>query len=109
MAKQVFKTRSLANVTAGTDAKRSSKVKFGRVTIAGAGPSAAEVKINVQRSTEVLKRVGKTLASPGVSLRPKKDVPLFSVSEDDPGSLIRRLNGRVERGRLVDGSFRTID
>ena len=89
--------------------KRASKVKFGSVTVTGTKPTAAAVKTNVERSTEALERIGKTLSKPGVVLRAKKDVPQFSVAEGESGVFIRRLNGRTERGRLIDGSFQVID
>jgi len=34
---------------------------------------------------------------------------LFFGPEDEIGVFIRRLNGRVERGRLVNGVFQVID
>ena len=89
--------------------KRGSKVKFGNVTVTGKKPSAAAVKINVERSTEALERISVRLSRPGVTIRPKKDVPQFSVAEDEPGVFIRRLNDRIQRGRLVDGAFKVID
>jgi translation initiation factor 2 gamma subunit (eIF-2gamma) len=89
--------------------KHRSKVKFGNVTVTGEKPSAAAVKINVERSTEALERIIPRLSRPGITIRPRKDVPQFSVAEGEPGVFIRRLNGRIQRGRLVDGSFQVID
>lgn len=86
-----------------------STVKFGNVTISGATPSARTVTMNIERSTEALERVVKKLIKPGVVLRPKKGVPQYSVAEGETGVFVRRLNGRVERGRLVDGAFKVID
>lgn len=88
---------------------RGFKTKFGSVVVTGARPSASSVKANVSRSTEALARVTKKLVKPGVSIRQKKDVPQFSVVEDEPGVFIRRLNGRIERGDVVAGVFRVID
>ena len=90
-------------------APRGKKVKFGSVTISGAKPSADEVKTNVARSTAALERVTRKLTNPGVMIRAKRDVPQFSVAEGDPGVFVRRLNGRTERGRLIDGQFRVIE
>ncbi len=89
--------------------KKRLKVKFGNVTVTGDKPAADTVRMNVERSSESLKRLREKLAKPGVALRAKKDVPLFSVSEDEPGVFIRRLNGRTERGLLVDGAFQVIE
>lgn len=92
-------------LTVRSSATRGSKVKFGSVTVSGAKPSAEAVKTNVERSTQALARVTKKLASPGVVLREKKDVPQFSVAEGETGVFIRRLNGRTDRGKFVNGSF----
>lgn len=86
-----------------------AKVEFGSVTISGAKPSASSVAMNVERSTEALERVARKLVKPGVALRAKKGVPYYSVAEGETGVFVRRLDGRVERGRLVDGAFKVID
>ncbi|WP_298965930.1 hypothetical protein [uncultured Methylobacterium sp.] len=83
--------------------------KFGNVTVTGAAPSAESVERSVRQSSEALARLGERLAKPGIRLRPKKNVPLFWIDDDDPDLFVRRLNGRIERGRLVDGVFRVID
>lgn len=88
---------------------RSSKVKFGAVTITGAKPRAATIKINVARSSEALARVAKRLARPGVNLPAKKDVPQYWAAEGEPGVFVRKLNGLINRGRVVEGQFQVID
>lgn len=90
-------------------ASRMSKIKFGSVTISGGKPNAEVVIRNVERSTEALERVGKRLIRPGVTIRRKKDVPQYSVADGENGVFIRRLNGRIERGRLIKGLFQVID
>lgn len=113
MAKGEMKTRSTATgqfITANAKGNsRGSKVKFGGVTVSGVKPSAASVKVNVERSTQALERVSKSLSRSGVMLRAKKDVPQFSVADGERGIFIRRLNGRIERGRLINGQFTVID
>jgi hypothetical protein len=78
------------------------------VTVTGKAPSAKLVRQNVQRSTEALERLAERLAKPGVTLRARKGVPLFSCDSDDPEVMIRTLDGKTERGRIVDGVFRPI-
>ena len=95
-------------VTVRGKAKRGSKVKFGSVTISGAKPSKESVKGNVERSTKALERVTKKLSRPGVTIREKAGVPQFYADEGEKGVFIRRLDGRIERGRLIDGHFRVI-
>ena len=111
MNKQGNKKRSRVGqvVTVRTDGSRKFKTKFGGVTITGSRPAAEIVARNVERSSMALERVGKKLTKPGIAIRPKRNVPQYSVAEDEIGVFIRRLNGRVERGRLVKGVFRVID
>lgn len=112
MAESASRKRAAAltpSVTVRAGAKSSSRVKFGCVTVSGAKPDAAVVRENVERGRAALERVARVLTKPGVRIRPKKDVPLYSASENEPGIFIRKLNGRVERGRLVDGSFKVVD
>ena len=111
MNKRDNRNRSAAEqlVTVRSDAARKFKTKFGSVTISGSRPNPDIVSRNVERSTKALERVGKKLTKPGVTVRPKKDVPQYSVAEGETGVFIRRLNGRVDRGRLVKGVFQVID
>ncbi len=54
-------------------------------------------------------RVIEHLVKPGVVIGRKKDVPRYAVAEGEPGAFIRRLNGRKDRGRLVNGTFKVIE
>lgn len=96
-------------MTQGRSGKRSRKIKFGDVTVTAPGPSATMVKHNVKRSTEALERLAKRLGKPGISIRARKDVPLFSLDSDNPDVMIRTMNGRTERGHMVDGVFHATD
>lgn len=87
---------------------KATTVKFGSVKITGQHPDAEVVNQNIERGTKALERLARDLGRPGVSLRPRKNVPLYSAA-DEPGIFIRKLNGRVDRGRLVDGQFKVID
>jgi len=111
--KNGIKTRTAAavrdTVIGKVGAQRASKIKFGSVTVVGSAPSAESMKINVERSSRALERAAKKLLRPGVDLRAKKNVPQFSVAEGETGIFVRRLNGRIERGRLVNGAFQVID
>jgi hypothetical protein len=112
MSKQGANSRTGTNgqlVVVRTKGARGSKVKFGSVTISGNKPSASLIKQNVERSSAALERVVKRIDRPGVDIRAKKDVPQFSVAEGESGVFIRRLNGRINRGRLVNGAFEVID
>lgn len=99
----------LKSVSGRSNSRKTSVVKFGNVTVKGDTPPDAVVKSNVLRSSEVLERVGVSLAKPGVTLRDKKDVPRYWASEDEPGVFVRRLNKQTQRGRLVGGKFEVIE
>jgi hypothetical protein len=111
MNKQGNKKRSRIGqaVAVRVQGPRRFKAKFGGVTITGNRPTAEIVSRNVERSSMALEQVSKTLSKPGVAIRAKRDVPQYSAAEDEIGVFIRRLNGRVQRGRLVNGVFQVID
>lgn len=92
-----------------TSKAKSRRVRFGDVTVTAPAPSRALVERNVKLSTQALERVAKRLAWPGVVLRAKKNVPLFSVDNDNPDVLIRQRNGKIERGTIVNGTFQALD
>ncbi len=71
-------------------------------------PTAAEVKVNVAKGSSALDRLKKRLMRPGVRVYPKKDVPLYFADVDRPGIYIRKLNGKIERGVVENGTFRVV-
>lgn len=87
---------------------RGRRVKFGDVTITAPAPTRSVVAAHVAVSTAALSRAVERLAKPGISLRAKKGVPLFSLDSEDPDVVIRTLDGKTERGHLVDGVFQAI-
>jgi len=64
---------------------------------------------NIKLASEALERVSKKLLKPGVAIRQKKNVPLYSIADGETGVFVRRLNGQTERGRLVNGIFQVLD
>lgn len=86
-----------------------NRVKFGNVVVTTSRPESSVVAANIVRSSEALERIAKKLVNPGFSVRPRQDVPRFSVDEADPKLFVRQLNGRTERGRFVDGRFEAVD
>lgn len=84
-------------------------VKFGAVTIAAAKFDQKIAQYNVKKGQLALARAAKRLARPGVSIRVAKDIPLYSVDEAQPNRLVRKLNGKVERGILKNGQFKAAD
>lgn len=80
-------------------------VKFGNVVVSGTKPSRQLVRENVERSTEALERVRKKFAKPGVYLRFRTGVPSYYADEDEPSFFFRVLNGKTQRGQLINGKF----
>lgn len=86
-------------------ARKVRTLRFGSVKIKSAPPAAAVVQRNVAAGHSALTRAKSAFLAKGVKLGYRKDVPFYSVDPEQPGVMIRRLNGRVDRGRLVDGVF----
>jgi hypothetical protein len=85
-------------------------VRFGDVAITAQRPSDADIQRNVEESRKALKRALPRLLRPGVRIYPKKDIPLYWADPDSPDDgLIRKLNGKIERGVFEDGTFKAID
>jgi hypothetical protein len=85
----------------------------GRVAVFSFGSATVKVPVrdeewadNIALSQVAMKKLAKTLLKPGVKLRTSKDVPLFRSDPDQPGQLIRVLDGKEERGVFVDGQFK---
>lgn len=90
-----------------TDGTR--RLKFGRVVVANTVPDSATVWSNVDAGRQALKRATEVLSKPGVTLRLAAGVPRFRADPTQPGMLVRELNGTVQRGRIVNGSFAPVD
>jgi hypothetical protein len=89
--------------------RKRARVKVGGVFVTGDKASAAEVKQSVAKSTDMLARLGEKIARPGVRLQTARGVPLFSADPDRPDRLVRKLNGKTERGILENGVFKVVD
>lgn len=84
-------------------------VRCGNVTVTGPRPSPDKVMANVRRSTKALVRVADRLCKPGVTLRPRKGVPRYSLDRDDPKIIIRKLDGCITRGFFANGGFQEFE
>ena len=88
-----------------------AKRKRIRVTVGGSfvfsdKASAAELKQAVKSSAEALNRMSVKLSKPGIRLKSRACIPLFSVDPDNPSRIARKLNGKVEWGVFEDGQFK---
>ncbi len=88
---------------AGAD--RNPVLRFGSVEIAGKAPDPLVIEINVESGRRALARAKGAFTNPGIRLYKRKGVPQFRADESEPHVLIRELDGRVERGTIVNGSF----
>ena len=89
--------------------RKRARVKVGGVYVSGDKATAAEVKNAVAKSTEALVRLANTISKPGVRLYAGRNVPLYSADPDHPDRVVRKLNGRTERGVLENGAFKALD
>jgi hypothetical protein len=87
---------------------KRTRVKFGGVFVFSDKPSAAQVKRGVSESTDALSRVSEKIAKPGIQLRARRNVPLFSIDPANPDRVIRKLNGKIDRGVLEGGEFKIL-
>lgn len=67
--------------------------------------TAAQLE-TIQKTNKAFARAIKGLLKPGVKLKVKKGVPLYSADPDHPEIIIRHLNGKTDYGRLSrSGAF----
>ena len=85
---------------------RRVRVRIGGGFVFSQKASPEERKRGVQQSNTALERLSITLATPGVRLPRRRNVPLYSADPENSGLLIRKLNGKTERGVLEGGVFR---
>ena len=86
-----------------------ARVKIGNMIVFGDKASAAEVRTAVAVSSEALNRLSHTIVRPGIRLTKRKGVPLFSIDPNNPGRVIRKLDGKTEQGVLEGGAFKVLD
>jgi hypothetical protein len=87
----------------------ASKVEFGNVVTEGPKPSKRLYEQNVKLGSESLKRAASAIARQGVALKSRKGVPQFFADSERAGFYLRKLDGQIERGQLVNGVFVVVD
>ncbi|HPL64787.1 MAG: hypothetical protein PHG91_09845 [Syntrophales bacterium] len=83
-------------------------VKFGSVKVTAPAVSGAEVKRNIKAGQTAFARAKKKIITPGVRIKTAKGVPLFIADPKNPDLLIRKCDGKLERGKFVKGHFTRI-
>jgi hypothetical protein len=61
---------------------------------------------NIASGNSALGRAASAFVKPGVKLSRGKNIPFYRADPREPRILIRELNGRSQRGTLVDGEFK---
>ncbi len=84
---------------------KTRNVTFGSVTVRAVVPEKAEVARNVATGQHALERVRQKIIKPGVRVVSRRNVPFYHVDPDQPDQVIRKLDGKIERGRFVNGEF----
>lgn len=84
-------------------------VRFGAVTVSNPIPDAETLAHNIKAGRDALLRAKGALVQRGVKLHHRAEVPKFRVDANNPRLLIRELNGRVDRGHFVNGTFVTAE
>lgn len=93
------------DLAAGTSFAKPRVLRFGAVTVSNTAPDVDTLVCNVKAGRDALGRVRDALVKPGVTLGHKSEVPKFRVDAKDPTTLIREVNGRIDRGHIVGGTF----
>jgi hypothetical protein len=83
----------------------TNEAVFGTTTVVVEAPTAKMKAANVKRGQHALARAMEALTKPGVTIALPRNVPLFRVDRVDPRVLIRTLDGKTTRGRIVRGKF----
>jgi hypothetical protein len=94
----------------GDGTQKMRTTKFGNVTVTAPAPSEEQIARSVRESTRALEGLVRAFEKlPGIDLPRQKDVPLFWLDDDNPEIIIRELNGKLDRGQLVDGKYKAFD
>lgn len=82
-----------------------TSVSFGLVSMTVYPPSPSAVNTNITAGQQALARARNRILKPGVTISAQPGVPLFSADPKQPEFLIRRLDGKIQRGKFTDGKF----
>jgi hypothetical protein len=83
----------------------SHTFRFGWVEAKTSATDPLVKSANVVLGQEALKRAKNAFTKQGVSLRHGKTVPVYYADPKEPSVLIRKYEGREERGRFVGKAF----
>ena len=84
----------------------TSMVTFGLVRLQVEPQDPSRVRLNVAQGQKALARAKDKILKPGIKISAQKGVPLFSADPKHPGCLIRRMDGKTQRGTITGGKFK---
>ena len=90
------------------DSENNLSVKFGAVSVVVSVPTDDIVKRGVRASAKAVERLSKRLVKPGVSIKREKGIPTYTANPRNPTQVVRRLNGRTQVGKFVNGKFKAL-
>lgn len=82
-------------------------VVLARFEISTAMPNGYKER-QARTATKLLSSIGSKVSRPGVVLRHRSEVPLYSADPSNPKIVIQRVGKRKQRGRFVAGRFKAI-
>jgi hypothetical protein len=80
----------------GRRAAKTHVVTFGSA-VARSSTTGRFSEVHIKAGQDALKRAETKLVRPGVNLKARKGAALYRADPDNPGGLIREIDGRVER------------
>lgn len=95
-----------AKPAAGKKAVASQRmVEFGSVKMFVRQPTTVETRKRINESKAVVRKLGKTIAKPGVRLSHTQTTPIYTVDTKDPNLVVQKIGNKAIRGHFIKGSF----
>lgn len=94
-----------SSLPSANEEQATVSVSFGSVTVEATLPPEHIRRANIEEGQKALIRAKSALIKPGIRLPREKGVPLYFGCDDQPGLLIRELDGKRTLGRIVRGRF----
>lgn len=73
--------------------------------MAAFSPTQEDIRHSVTKSKKAFSALVKGLEHPRIKLDVRRNVPLFFADPDTPGIIIRKLNGKTQRGTMHGDRF----
>lgn len=87
------------------EVSRGLTVRFGGVTVVAPKPETQSVKRQIAEGRRAVTGLKRALGNPGVKIGKTAGTPVFRADPRDATLVIQVLDGKVTRGKFVDGRF----